>query len=58
MDVAQRLQELREFDGDLHCNIRPIKLNVSWECPGLEAPRPMVPGCLTKPALVRARGGS
>ena len=24
MDVAQRLQELRAFDGDLHCNTRPI----------------------------------
>jgi hypothetical protein len=25
MDVAQRLQELRAFDGDLHCNTRPIQ---------------------------------
>jgi hypothetical protein len=24
MDVAQRLQELRAFDGDLHCNTRLI----------------------------------
>src|SRR5260370_21173153 len=32
MDVAKRLQELRAFDGDLHCNIRPIQQNMSWEC--------------------------
>jgi hypothetical protein len=25
MDVPQRFQELRAFDGDLHCNIRPIQ---------------------------------
>jgi hypothetical protein len=25
MDVAQRLQELRAFDGDLHCNTRLIR---------------------------------
>jgi len=24
MYVAQRFQELRTFDGDLHCNTRPI----------------------------------
>jgi hypothetical protein len=24
MHVAQRFQELRAFDGDLHCNTRPI----------------------------------
>jgi hypothetical protein len=24
MDVAQRLQQLRAFDGDLHCNTRLI----------------------------------
>jgi hypothetical protein len=25
MDVAQRFQELRAFDGDLHCNTRLIQ---------------------------------
>jgi hypothetical protein len=25
MDVAQRFQELRAFDGNLHCNTRPIR---------------------------------
>jgi hypothetical protein len=25
MDVAQRFQELRAFDGDLHCNTRLIR---------------------------------
>ena len=30
--VAQRFQELRAFDGDLHCNIRPIQHGMSWGC--------------------------
>jgi hypothetical protein len=30
MDVTQRLQELRAFDGDFHCNIRPFPLSMSF----------------------------
>jgi hypothetical protein len=34
MDVAQRLQELRAFDGDLHCKTRLIRLHITrWRCP-------------------------
>jgi len=40
VDVAQRFQELRAFDGDLHCNIRPIQQDMSWECRAVKAPRP------------------
>jgi hypothetical protein len=32
MDVTQRFQELRAFDGDLHCYIRPIQQSMSWKC--------------------------
>jgi len=37
MDVAQRLQELRAFDGNLHSYFRPIQQIMSWECRAVHA---------------------
>src|SRR5437879_5715275 len=57
MDVAQRLQELRAFDGNLHCNTRLIPRDGKAGRPKRRAAA-FRPGSLIKAGFDQTRGGT